>query len=146
MDRRKPGVDIIADILQAAVATFPNSPFCASLLQQYGDRGFLTKKQLEGLHNRASKIIALPPGTLATLEAIILKMPTRVKSQIPEVSAPLYEKNIPIHLVISSILEKYPSHKQVLMFKAKNAANMPLSTSEINDLERFYSVLIAKKG
>lgn len=68
-----------------------------------------------------------------------------MKSVKPETIAPVYEKNIPIHIFISSILEKYPGHKQVLLFKAKNDSHTPLSPTEIADLERFYTVLIKNK-
>jgi hypothetical protein len=80
MERRKPGVDVILDVLKLTVQTFPDSPFAASLLQQYQERGFLTKKQLEGLMNKASKVYDMPPGKLATLQAIIQKMPNSYNS------------------------------------------------------------------
>ncbi|TAD92075.1 MAG: hypothetical protein EAY75_03330 [Bacteroidetes bacterium] len=120
MDLRKPGVDVVADLLQAIAEAFPTNNFSQSLLQQYAQRGFLTKKQLEGLHSKAKKLPNAPVGKLATLEAIILKMPTRQKSALPQNIQPLYEKNVAVHLVISAILEKYPEHKQVLVLKTKN--------------------------
>ena len=144
MERRKPGVDVILDVLKLTVQTFPDSPFAASLLQQYQERGFLTKKQLEGLMNKASKVFDMPPGKLATLQAIIQKMPNRYKSDIPE-NTPVFEKNIPVQIVIASILEKYPEHKRVLYFKGKNDSNTPLSSTEVSELERFYKLLV-KKG
>ncbi len=143
MERRKPGVDVILDVLKITVQTFPHSPFAASLLQQYQDRGFLTKKQLEGLMHKASKVYNLPPGKLATLQAIIDKMPNRFKSEKPQ-EAPIYEKNIPVRIVIASILEKYPEHKRVLFFKAKYDTNAPLSPQEISELEKFYKLLVKK--
>ena len=143
MERRKAGVDVILDILKITVKTFPDSPFAASLLQQYQDRGFLTKPQLEGLMNKASKVYDMPQGKLATLQSIIQKMPSRFKSAKPE-NEPLYEKNIPIQIVIASILEKYPEHKRVLYFKGKNDSHTPLSSLEISELERFYKLLVKK--
>jgi hypothetical protein len=144
MDLRKPGVDVILDVLQITVRTFPHSPFAASLLQQYQDRGFLTKKQLEGLMHKASKVHELPPGKLATLQAIIQKMPNRFHSEKPEV-APIYEKNIPVRIVLAAILEKYPEHKRVLYFKAKYDMNTPLTTTETKELEKFYKLLVKKE-
>ena len=53
---------------------------------------------------------------LATLEAIIKKMPTRFKSELPE-NKPLYEKEKVAGELIDAILAKYPQHKSVLFFK-----------------------------
>lgn len=145
MERRKPGVDVILDVLRAACAAQPDSGFLQSLFQQYTDRGFLTKKQLEGLHAKASKNAAAPEGKLATLQAIIQKMPNRYKSEVP-VSAPIHEKNIPVGVVIARILAKYPEHKRVLFFKARYDTHTPLQPAEISELERFYKLLIADKA
>jgi hypothetical protein len=141
--RKKPGVDVIHDILHAAVAARPDSPFLISLQQQYEARGFLTKRQLEGLYSKSTKIPDMPPGKIATLQAIILKMPTRQKSEKPEAS-PVYSKSVPVHIVISRILEKYPGHRQVLLFKQKFDSNTPLAPREIADLMRFYQLLAAE--
>jgi hypothetical protein len=143
MDKRKPGVDVILDVLQITVRTFPHSPFAASLLQQYIDRGFLTKKQLEGLVHKASKVYDLPPGKLATVQAIIQKMPNRFKSDKPE-AAPIYEESLPVRIVIAAILEKYPAHKRVLFFKAKYETNTPLTPTEVAELAKFYKLLVKK--
>jgi hypothetical protein len=145
MERRKPGVDVILDVLKAATSARPDSPFLASLLQQYEARGFLTKPQLEGLYAKASKIAGLHEGKMATLQAIILKMPTRQKSEKPEAS-PVYSKSLPVHVVISRILEKNPGHKQVQLFKQKFDSHEPLSAREMADLMRFYQLLVQKPG
>jgi hypothetical protein len=145
MEKRKPGVDVILDVLKAAHALAPASPFIASLYQQYQERGFLTRKQLEGLHSKASKLQEIPVGKLATLEAIILKMPQRFKSETPVGASPIYSKSIPVHSLITSILEKYPLHKQVLHLKNKFDSNTPISPAEMAELARFYKVLIKDK-
>ncbi len=43
----------------------------------------LSKKQLEGLYQKALKVESIPDGKLATLEAVIMKKPTRYKSAPP---------------------------------------------------------------
>ncbi|MEI9957353.1 MAG: hypothetical protein WDM90_13915 [Ferruginibacter sp.] len=83
MQRKKPDVDIILDVLQQTLAANPTSTFTASLLQQYQERGSLSKKQLEGLHHKASKVNGIAEGKLATLQAIILKKHTKHKSPLP---------------------------------------------------------------
>lgn len=140
----KTGVDVIKDVLEAANAHYKASPFLQSLQQQYEASGFLTKKQLEGLAAKAQKIATLPAGKLATLQAIIQKMPNRYKSDIPAAVVPVFEKNIPIKVAIAAILNKYPQHRQVLLLKAKYDTNTPLSKTETADLERFYKHLVLK--
>ena len=76
-NKKKPDVDVIMDILKETLKANPAAAFVESLLFQYQERGGLSKKQLEGLHSKASKVSSIAPGKLATLEAIILKSPTR---------------------------------------------------------------------
>jgi hypothetical protein len=142
--QKKPDVDVILDVLKACLVRYPESTFVNSLHGQYLERGFLTKKQLEGLYSKAGKAVDLPPGKLATLEAIIKKLPNRFKSEAPASPAPIYEKNIPIRIFIGAILEKQPSHKRVLEFKAKFEANIPLSNHEVTELEKFYKLFMGK--
>ena len=136
MHRKNPDVDIIKNVLNAAMLAYPGSTFIESLSFQYEERGGLSKKQLEGLYKKAVKVITIPPNWLATLEAEILKRPTRYKSTLPP-PKPLYEKNENVGQMISSILEKYPQHKRVLFFKSKFDNNEQLTASEISELEKF---------
>ena len=123
-------MDIINDVLKAAILAYPGSSFIQSLSFQYQERGGLSKKQLEGLYQKAAKIKDIPPNWLATLEAEILKRPTRYKSVLPP-SAPLYTKDENIGQMIASILEKYPQHKRVLFLKSRYDNDEPLSTTEL---------------
>ena len=140
MNRLKPGVDIVLDILNAVAAAQPSSEFVQSLLYQYQERGGLSRKQLEGLYGKASRIETIPPARLATLQAIILKKPVRSKSSLPE-STPLYKKDETIREMIDSILKKYPSHKRVVFFRSKFENNEPLSAVELTELQKFYKLL-----
>jgi len=133
-------VDIINDVLKAAILAYPGSSFIQSLSFQYQERGGLSKKQLEGLYQKAAKIKDIPPNWLATLEAEILKRPTRYKSVLPP-PAPLYTKDENIGQMIASILEKYPQHKRVLFLKSRYDNDEPLSTTELAELERFSKLL-----
>jgi hypothetical protein len=138
--RKKPDVDIIHEVLQAALLAYPSSSFIQSLSFQYQERGGLSKKQLEGLYSKAVKIKTMPPKWLATLEAEILKKPTRYKS-VPPSPKPLYTKDESLGQIIVSILEKYPQHKRVLFLKSKYDHNEPLSPAEIAELEKFNKLL-----
>lgn len=73
---------------------------------------------------------------LATLEAIIRKMPNRYKSEAPAIT-PVYTKDPAIGEMIDTILAKYPQHKQVLFLQSKYLNNEVLSPADLNDLKRF---------
>lgn len=140
MNRIRPDVDIILDLLKNVLDEQPSSIFIKSLLEQYQERGGLSKKQLQGLYGKASKIKSIPPGKLATLEAILLKKPTRFKSDLPT-PEPLYKKDQVAGRMITAILEKYPTHKRVLYLKSRYDNNEPLSATEMGELQKFIKLL-----
>ena len=140
MFRKKIDVDVVKDILEAALAAYPDSTFVKSLSQQYEERGGLSKKQLEGLFKKSQKIQSIPAGKLATLEAMILKRPNRYKSA-PPAPKPLYQKDERVGELISAILAKYPQHKRVLFFQSKYTNNESLTPTEITELEKFKKLL-----
>jgi hypothetical protein len=140
---KNPDVDVIMDILTAALLAFPEGAFIKSLHFQYQERGGLSKKQLEGLHSKASKATAIPVAKLATLEAIIKKMPTRYTSDKPLPAAPI-AKDEATSMMIEQILAVYPQHKRVLFYKVKYANNEAFSLLEKTELEKFYKLLVKK--
>ena len=133
-------IDVIRDILEQTEIAFPESTFAKSLHQQYLNRGGLSKKQLEGLYQMAQKVKTISAGKLSTLEAIILKKPTRYRSDKPEPS-PLYKKDEGLENKITAVLEKYPQHKRVLFLKTKFDNNEVLTSTEIAEIEKFYKML-----
>lgn len=141
MQRKKPGVDITLDILKETLDANPASPFVTSLLYQYNERGGLSKKQLEGLYHKASKVSTIAPAKLATLQAIILKKPMKYNSPLP-LPAPIFIKDEAIGKLITEILQKYPQHKRVLYFRVKYQNNEFFSVTETEELKRFYKILI----
>jgi hypothetical protein len=140
MNRIKPDVDIIKDVLKAVLEARPDSTFVQSLLHQYEERGGLSKKQLQGLYDKASKIKTIPPNKMATLEAVILKKPMKYKSALPA-PEPLYKKNEEAGQLLETILTKYPGHKRVLFLKSKYDNNETLSATEIAELQKFSKLL-----
>ncbi len=140
MQRKKTDVDVILDILEATLLAYPESAFVRSLTQQYKERGGLSKKQLQGLYSKATKVKTIPASKMATLEAVILKKPTKFKSAPPPPS-PLYIKDEKTVELINSILSKYPQHKRVLYFKTKNDNNEILSATDVAELKKFYKLL-----
>lgn len=141
MESKKQGVDIVNEVLEACILAYPVSSFIISLYKQYIGRGWLTKKQLQGLHSKAQKISDFAPGKLAALEAIINKMPTRYKSEAPVETKPLYQKDEETGNLIQAILEKYPQHKRALFLQSKYNNNEPLSSGELTDLKNFARLL-----
>jgi hypothetical protein len=138
--KKKVDVDVIKDVLDAMLEARPDSTFVKSLAFQYEERGGLSKKQLEGLYQKASKVPSIPDGKLATLEAVILKKPTRYKSA-PPAPTPLYTKNEQVGKMIDAILAKYPQHKRVLFFLNKYNNNETLAPVDVTELEKFYRML-----
>lgn len=141
MHRINPDIDIIADLLNAVLKARPTDEFCRSLLHQYQERGGLSKKQLEGLLGKASKFTDVPPGKLATLEAIILKKHTNHRSAVATVVKEADAKD-ETPALISAILQKYPAHKRVLYFKLKADKNEPFTTLEKDELLKFSKILL----
>lgn len=140
MIKKKTDIDIVNEVLEECIIAYPVSSFVISLYKQYGERGSLSKKQLQGLHSKAAQIENIAPGKLATLQAIINKMQTRDKNPLPE-PKPLIEKDESAGQIIEEILAKYPQHKRVLFLQSKYNNNETLSTAEIDDLKRFKQVL-----
>jgi hypothetical protein len=140
MQQNKPKLDIINMLLEDCIIAFPVSTFVISIYQQYQRRGWLSKKQLQGLYDKASKISGVPPGRLAALESIIKKMPTRERSALPE-NKPMIVKNEEAGKLIDDILARYPQHKRVLFLKAKYDSNETLTTSDVSELKKFKRLL-----
>jgi hypothetical protein len=143
MERKKPEVDIIDKVLAACYQANPDALFVMSLMHQYEERGSLSKKQLQGLFEKAKKVQDLPPNLLATLEARILKMPTRNKTapDPAKVNTPVFTKDAHAGELINEILAKYPQHKRVLFLQARYDNNEVLAPAEIAELEKFKKVL-----
>src|SRR6185369_10931322 len=92
MHQPKDRLDMVNEVLEECILAYPVSSFIISLYKQYQQRGSLSKKQLQGLYGKAAKIEDISPGKLATLEALIKKMPTRFKSDLP-IPKPMFEKD-----------------------------------------------------
>ena len=138
--KKSSDVDMVNEVLEECILAYPVSSFIISIYQQYQKRGSLSKKQLLGLHGKASAIENISPAKLATLEALIKKMPNRFKSELPE-TKPLYEKDKTAGELIDTILAKYPQHKRVLFLQSKYNNNQPLAAMEIDELKKFKQVL-----
>lgn len=136
-------IDIINLLLEDCILAYPLSTYIISIYKQYQERGWLTKKQLEGLYDKSNRINGIPPGRLAALEALIKKMPNRYKSELPE-NKPLIEKDPELKKTMEAILSKYPQHKRVLFLQTKYE-QQSLIANEIDELRRFYKLLVVKK-
>ena len=140
MQQNKTKLDIINMLLEDCIMAFPISSFVISIYQQYQRRGWLSKKQLQGLYDKSSKINGVLPGRLAALESIIKKMPTREKSELPE-NKPMFVKDEATGKMIDKILAKYPQHKRVLFLKSKYDNNEVLSPADVSEIKKFSQLL-----
>ncbi len=139
-------IDIIDKVLDACYHANSNDLFVMSLMHQYEDRGFLTKKQIEGLLFKAQKHPDIPSGWLATLQATIAKMPTRDKTP-PAPMAPPTNNLPPAWLEqLQQLLVHYPQHKRALFLLSKHQTHTALLPSEIAEIEKFHKLLIVGKG
>ena len=144
MYKPHPGIDIIAKILDALYTHNPDALFVMSLMHQYEERGSLSKKQLQGLLVKAQQVKDFPQNWLGTLEAIILKMPTREKSKETITASPIYQKDEEIGKKMNEILIKYPQHKRVLFLRAKYDNNERITGDEINEVNKLHKLLLNK--
>ncbi len=139
--RTNPDMDIVAYMLEAVLKAKPDDSFCKSIQTQYIERGGLSKKQLEGLYGKAQRIEGIHPGKLATLEAIIKKKHVTQRSTVT-ITKVEDEKDEAVEKMIAEILEKYPQHKRVLLFKSKFEKDGKLIVAEKEELEKFYKLLM----
>lgn len=133
-------IDIVNDVLEECIIAYPVSSFIISLYKQYRTRGSLSKKQLQGLYSKATGIENIAHNKLATLEAVIKKMPTRYKSELPA-NTPLFERDLETGEIIEEILTINPLHKRVLFLKAKYNNNEALTYLEKSELIKFAKLL-----
>jgi hypothetical protein len=141
MQKKKDKLDIIDKILDACYRYNSDALFILSLMHQYEERGSLSRKQLQGLYAKASKIKDMPVNWLATLEATIQKMSVRDKTPVTE-NTPVFLNQNSIATTIDEILQKYPQHKRVLFLQAKMKNKEAISTAEIAEIEKFKKLLI----
>jgi hypothetical protein len=134
-------VNIVLDILTKMKELHPDSSFINSLYNQFCNRGGLSKKQLEGLLDKAQRTPEISTAKIATLEAIILKKPTRERSKPTIIAAPS-PKDETLGLLLQEILAKYPQHKRVLFIQSKYNKNEAISTAEADEVKRFHKLLL----
>ncbi len=144
MNRINPDIDIVADIIEAVLAAKPDDAFCKSIRIQYMERGGLSKKQLEGLQGKAARVPGIPPGKLATLEAIIKKKHVTHRSEAT-ITATVKTNDEEAGKMITEILSKFPQHKSVVLFKTFFDKEGILGTADKEELVKFYKILITDK-
>lgn len=138
--QNKKELDVVDKILNACYEHNKDALFVMSLMHQYEARKWLTKKQLQGLYLKAKKIESIPNGWLATLEAIINKMPNRDKTII-ETKITLTQNNDALFQKINLILQKYPHHKTILALKEKIEKEKTASQIDIKTIEQIFKAV-----
>lgn len=141
MSPSKQRLDIISKILDTCYRHNPDALFIMSLMHQYEERGSLSKKQLEGLYQKALKVPDMPVNWLATLQATINKMHTREKAPATS-NSPLFLRDEAIGSKMAAILQQYPQHKRVIFLYSKYQKNELLLPAETAEIEKFYKLLV----
>jgi hypothetical protein len=134
-------INIVFDILTKMKAVYPTSTFINSLYNQYCTRGGLSKKQLEGLLDKAQKTPEIVQGKIATLQAIIIKKITRERTK-PTITVAFPQKDEALGKMLDEILVKYPQHKRVLFLQSKYTKNEAIATAEIDEVKKFVKLLL----
>jgi hypothetical protein len=133
--------DILLQILTKIRAMRPDSVFIESLYNHYCNRGGLSRKQLEGLLNKARKIPEFSQANIATLEAIILKKPVKEKAAAT-ITAASAQKDDALEKMLAAILEKYPQHKTALFIKSKLRNNEAIASTTVTEIKKLHKLLI----
>ena len=144
MQKINPDIDIVAQVIEAVLKAKPDDAFCKSISIQYMERGGLSKKQLEGLLGKATRIPDINTGKLATLEAIIKKKHVTHRSEAT-ITAVVKPNDEEAGKMIAAILEKYPQHKRVLLFSSNFKKDGALQAIDKEELIRFFKLLIQDK-
>ena len=141
MEKKKDSIDFVEKILTICYNNNKNDLFGMSLMNQYEDRGFLTKGQLQGLFYKAEKVEDLQPGLLATLQATLSKLPTKIKSEKPEIITEV-KRDVETENKLKNILDKFPQHKAIIGLQNNFNKFDKLTSAEKLELDRFYKLLI----
>ena len=120
--------DIVLKTLDLLHQLQPAQEFIASLRYQYLERGSLSRKQLQGLLQKALRHHEVPPNWSATIEAIIKKMPVREKAPA-SLQTPLYQTDADALHMVKFDLEKFTGHKQAQFLLKKIELHEQLTTS-----------------
>lgn len=135
--------DVLMAILTQMKEFHPGSSFISSLYQQYCNRGGLSKKQMEGLLDKVQRTPGIPAAKAATLQAIILKKPTRERGK-PSITGIAAPKDETPGIMMQEILAKYPQHKRVLFLYSKYSKNEAMSQQETGEIKKFHQLLLKK--
>lgn len=134
-------VNIILDVLTKMKELHPASSFINSLHNQFCNRGGLSKKQLEGLLDKMRSTPEISQAKIATVEAIILKKPTRERAK-PTINAAPVIKDETLGKMMEGILAKYPLHKRILFLKSRYDKNEAISLTETEEVKKLHKLLL----
>jgi hypothetical protein len=122
-----------------------DNTFIRNMYEFYKTHGGLSRKQLTALLNTVNSIDAKPPFSPATIEAIIKKKAIKTKAPLPP-ATPLYNEDTESKEKIEKILAIAPAHKTALLYMNKLNVHQPLTSPEKDSIDKFLSLLTAKKS
>lgn len=135
-------IDVIDKLLHACYTANKNNLFIMSLYHQYEERGFLTKKQLQGLLDFAAKHTTVPVALQATVQALVNKMPERNKKETTTFN-PTPKALQDYGVLINEILQKHPTHKAILELQTIWKNKQQLSVTQKNNLLKLHKLLLS---
>jgi 5'-deoxynucleotidase YfbR-like HD superfamily hydrolase len=92
---------------------------------------------------KAKETSNISSAKIATLEALIKKMPTRIKSAMPEIQ-PSFKKNPEVQLILNDIFAKFPEHKRALFLQSKYMNDEEINPHEMSELRQFQRIAAKK--
>lgn len=132
-------LDIVLLILQKLRTSHPGSNFVKSLFDQYCMKGSLSKSQMEGLYDKASRS-CIPASYLATLNAIIKRKRSFQRSKNVfhhEITDP----DLVSRQQLNKILISYPQHKRALFLLEKLNSGRTFDNNERADIAKIHQAL-----
>ena len=146
-NQRGPDYDFLNGVFEWVFYSLPpraDNTFIRNMYDFYKTRGGLSKKQLEALLRTINNIDAKPPFSPATLEAMIKKKVTKLKSPLPAIT-PMYKEDTDTKEKLDKILAISPAHKGALLYMNKLSLHQLLTQADKDAINKFFILITAKK-
>ncbi|MEP6746344.1 MAG: hypothetical protein ABJB86_01390 [Bacteroidota bacterium] len=143
--QRGPDYDFLNGVFEWVFYSLPpraDNTFIRNMYDFYKTRGGLSKKQLEALLKTINGIHAKPPFSPATLEAIIKKKRSKLKSPLPP-ATPMYKEDLDTREKLEKILSISPTHKAAILYMNKLSLHEILTQADKDAINKFFVLINA---
>ena len=144
---KAPDYDFLNGVFEWVFYSLPpraDNSFIRNMFEFYKTRGGLSKKQLEALLRIINGIDATPPFSTATLEAIIKKKASKLRSALPT-ATPLYKEDADTKEILEKILAIAPAHKGALLYLNRLNLHQPLTQADKDAIHKFFVLVSSAK-